>query len=68
MRIDKNKYSRLRGVAPMIAERVGCSQDYVCKVLRGYREPKTANALLAIDVLKIADSLLEALNQKPIKS
>lgn len=62
--INKNKYSKLRGLAPLIAEECECDKDYVRKVLRGFRTPKTERATKILHIYSVADRMLKALNNQ----
>lgn len=62
METNKNKFSKLRGMAPVIAQECGCTQSYVAKVFSGRRVAKTSRAERYYKVIAVAERLLNAIN------
>lgn len=61
---NKNKYSKLRGLAPQIAKECDADPDYVRKVLRGFRTPKTDRATKLLHIYSVANRYLQAFNNQ----
>lgn len=61
MQTNKNKFSKLRGMAPVIARECGCTASYVTKALNGARVAKTERAQAYFRVIEVAERILSAI-------